>query len=123
MIKKSTGNLNGIIAEKIALTFLTNKGLSELKTNYRSKYGEIDLIMNDIDTVVFIEVRYRSNTKFIDPIETTDKNKVQRIITTSQIYLQEFPEHDKLYRFDIITLTGNINLPQINWVKNAFTVQ
>ncbi|MGY8813090.1 MAG: YraN family protein [Gammaproteobacteria bacterium] len=123
MIKKSTGNLNGIIAEKIALTFLTNKGLSELKTNYRSKYGEIDLIMNDIDTAVFIEVRYRSNTKFIDPIETTDKNKVQRIITTSQIYLQEFPEHDKLYRFDIITLTGNINLPQINWVKNAFTVQ
>jgi putative endonuclease len=123
LIKKSTGNLNGIIAEKIALTFLTNKGLSELKTNYRSKYGEIDLIMNDIDTVVFIEVRYRSNTKFIDPIETTDKNKVQRIITTSQIYLQEFPEHDKLYRFDIITLTGNINLPQINWVKNAFTVQ
>lgn len=123
MIKKSTGNLNGIIAEKIALTFLTNKGLSELKTNYRSKYGEIDLIMNDIDTVVFIEVRYRSNTKFIDPIETTDKNKVQRIITTSQIYLQEFPEHDKLYRFDIITLTGNINLPQINWAKNAFTVQ
>jgi putative endonuclease len=121
--KKSTGNLNGIIAEKIALTFLTNKGLSELKTNYRSKYGEIDLIMNDIDTVVFIEVRYRSNTKFIDPIETIDKNKVQRIITTSQIYLQEFPEHDKLYRFDIITLTGNINLPQINWVKNAFTVQ
>jgi putative endonuclease len=123
LIKKSTGNLNGIIAEKIALTFLTNKGLSELKTNYRSKYGEIDLIMNDIDTVVFIEVRYRSNTKFIDPIETTDKNKVQRIITTSQIYLQEFPEHDKLYRFDIITLTGNINLPQINWAKNAFTVQ
>ncbi|MGK0297280.1 MAG: putative endonuclease [Gammaproteobacteria bacterium] len=123
MINKNTANQNGIIAEKIALTFLTNEGLSELKTNYRSKYGEIDLIMSDINTIVFIEVRYRSNTKFIDPIETIDKSKIQRIITTSQIYLQEFPEHDKLYRFDIITLTGNIDLPQIKWIKNAFAVQ
>ena len=97
--------------------------MTELKKNYRSKYGEIDLIMNDIDTIIFVEVRYRSNTKFIDPIETIDKIKIQRIITTSQIFLQEFPEHDKLYRFDIITLTGNIDLPQINWIKNAFTVQ
>jgi putative endonuclease len=123
LINKNTANQNGIIAEKIALTFLTNEGLSELKTNYRSKYGEIDLIMSDINTIVFIEVRYRSNTKFIDPIETIDKSKIQRIITTSQIYLQEFPEHDKLYRFDIITLTGNIDLPQIKWIKNAFAVQ
>jgi putative endonuclease len=118
----STRNKNGILAEKVASQFLINQGLSELNTNYRSRYGEIDLIMQDHETIVFIEVRYRSSTKFLDPIETIDKIKTRKIIRTSQKFLQEFPDHDKLYRFDVITLTGKIDSPTVNWIKNAFNM-
>jgi D-sedoheptulose 7-phosphate isomerase len=90
----------GTIAEKTVLKYLTSKGLEKLNNNYRSRYGEIDLIMKEDDTVVFIEVRYRSNTRFIDPVETIDKMKIQKIILTSQRFLQEFADLADSYSMD-----------------------
>ena len=112
----------GTIAEKTVLEYLTRKGLVRLNNNYRSRYGEIDLIMKENDTIIFIEVRYRSNTRFVDPIETIDKMKIQKIILTSQKFLQEFSDLGKFYRFDVITLTGDLESPEIQWIKNAFDV-
>ena len=112
----------GTIAEKTVLEYLTRKGLVRLNNNYRSRYGEIDLIMKENDTIIFIEVRYRSNTRYIDPIETIDKMKIQKIILPSQKFLQEFSDLGKFYRFDVITLTGDLESPEIQWSKNAFDV-
>lgn len=122
MTNKSGRYQYGTIAENTVLKYLTSKGLSRLNNNYRSRYGEIDLIMKEDDTIVFVEVRYRSNTRFIDPIETIDKMKIQKIILTSQKFLQEFSELGKFYRFDVITLTGDLETPEIQWIKNAFNV-
>jgi putative endonuclease len=78
--------------------------------------------MKDNDTIIFIEVRFRSNTRYVDPIETIDKMKIQKIILTSQKFLQEFSDLGKFYRFDVITLTGDLESPEIQWIKNAFDV-
>ena len=118
---KSRGHKNGIIAEETALNYLIKQGLIEVRKNYRTRFGEIDLIMKDGEIIVFIEVRYRSNTKFLDPVESINKTKVKKIIRTSQHYIQKFEDEQNLYRFDIIALTGNLDLPDIDWIKNAFS--
>ena len=118
---KSQGYKNGIIAEETALNYLINQGLREVRKNYRTRFGEIDLIMKDGEIIVFIEVRYRSNTKFLEPVDSINKTKVKKIIRTSQHYIQKFEDEQNLYRFDIIALTGNLDLPDIDWIKNAFS--
>jgi putative endonuclease len=112
----------GTIAENKALEYLSTQGLVRLRNNFRSRYGEIDLIMQDDETIVFIEVRYRSNARFVDPLETIDGIKIRKIILTSQKFLQEFSDRDKLYRFDVVTLMGDLESPEIQWIKNAFSV-
>jgi putative endonuclease len=76
------------------------------------------MLHNDI--LVFVEVRARTNTGYINTIETIDRKKVQKIILTSRHYLQRYTGNMELFRFDIVTLTGNTQTPEIDWVKNAF---
>jgi putative endonuclease len=111
----------GRLAEDKALEFLISEGLVTLARNYRSRQGEIDLIMQDKDTTVFVEVRARTNNKVLHAIETIDQRKQSHIIRTSQHYLQ----HDKknqthYYRFDVICMNGPIDKANIEWIKNAF---
>lgn len=110
----------GNAAETIALSYLKQHGLKELTRNYKTRSGEIDLIMLDNSTIVFIEVRSRSSDQFMDTVETIDNRKIQRIIRTSRSYLQRQPDHYDSCRFDIVTLTGKISSAQIDWIKNAF---
>jgi putative endonuclease len=116
----STAYQRGLRAEQIALDYLSRQGLKELERNYRTRSGEIDLIMLDNHVVVFIEVRARTNAGYINPIETIDGKKIHKIILASRQYLQQRHNARELYRFDIVILTGNIHDPEINWVKNAF---
>jgi putative endonuclease len=110
----------GFVAEKIAYEYLINHGLIGLYQNFRSKFGEIDLIMMQDEMLVFIEVRHRSDTRHMDPLETITTSKVRKIILTSQYFLQKHQSIRNQFRFDIITMTGNLNSPQIKWIKNAF---
>jgi Holliday junction resolvase-like predicted endonuclease len=55
-------------------------------------------------------------------LETIDGIKIRKIILTSQKFLQEFSDRDKLYRFDVVTLMGDLESPEIQWIKNAFSV-
>lgn len=110
----------GKLAETAVLGYLKRHGLKELARNFSARTGEIDLIMLDKTTVVFVEVRSRSNNRFVDPVETINKRKVQKIIRTSQAFLQQFADPYESCRFDIVTLTGKIRSPRIDWIKNAF---
>jgi len=108
-------------AEQKALIFLEKRGLKILEKNYRSALGEIDLIMQDKDTTVFIEVRSRKNNSKLDAIETIDQRKTKKIIQTSQQYLQNAKKSTSLYyRFDVISIHGDIEDKNIEWIKNAF---
>jgi len=76
-------NSKGVVAEKKALTYLLDQGLTLLHQNYYCRFGEIDLIMLDQDTLVFIEVRYRNNNKFGGALASINQTKQRKIIKTA----------------------------------------
>ena len=107
----------GLEAEKLAATFLQSQGLKLVTQNYHCRFGEIDLIMQDASTLVFIEVRLRSNAKFGSAGASITPQKQQKLIATAQHYLQQHGE--RACRFDAI-LMDKADLQQIEWVRNAF---
>lgn len=112
--KKQLGN----IAEKKVCLFLQKKGLSLIDMNYHTPFGEVDLIMQDKNEVVFIEVRSRSYQTFGSPIESINKNKQQKVIKSALSYLQKRKWLDKVnYRFDIVGCSST----NIEWIKHAFS--
>lgn len=92
--------------------------------NFRTRRGEIDLIMLDNDTLVFVEVKYRKSTAFGIPQETITPRKRERIIAAALAYLQDrsLGENHPI-RFDAIAVCGNSfesNAIQIDWLRNIF---
>lgn len=111
----------GKSAEDLASRYLGQRGLTLLTRNYRSRRGEIDLIMQDGDVIVFVEVRSRKNSRAMNVIESINSEKCTRIIQTSQQYLQNRKQPDECTcRFDIVLITGQADATQIEWIKNAF---
>lgn len=107
-------------AENEASRFLQTKGLRLLAQNYHCHFGEIDLIMQDHEDIVFIEVRVRNNSCYGDPIESVTIKKQKKIFKTATHYLQTKNWLDKVNcRFDIIGISGSND---IEWVKDAFEV-
>lgn len=103
-------------AEQQAQYFLSQQGLKKVDANYRCRNGEVDLIMRDKDTLVFVEVRMRANNHFGGALASIDYKKQQRLQLAAQHYLQKHPWQGPC-RFDAIGIDGN---NQIEWVKNAF---
>ena len=108
--------LTGKKAEDVACSFLQRNGLSLVQRNYHCRYGEIDLIMQDSDTLVFIEVRYRSSIKFGSAAESVDNNKQRKLAFTANHYLQKHPTNQPT-RFDVVALAPQ---QQPEWITNAF---
>lgn len=111
-----------IAMEHRARHYLTTQGLDFIVANYHSKFGEIDLIFKDQDCWVFVEVKYRSKTRYGDAAEQVVKSKQQKIIRTAQVFLQKqgLNEYNTPCRFDVISLTGLAINPRISWLKHAF---
>ena len=110
-------------AEKIALDYLSKQGLQLIEQNYLTPLGEIDIIMLDKNNneLVFVEVRYRQNTKFGAPEETINQNKQLKITKTAQRYLQHKSQYQNFTcRFDVVGVKFNLKYPKIDWIKNAF---
>ncbi len=108
----------GAQAEQWAVQFLQKQGLKLLAQNYRSRFGEIDLIMRDGATLVFIEVRLRRNADFGGAAASIDTHKQQRIVRTAHQYLASLT-HVPPCRFDAV-LMDNIKDQNVQWLKNAF---
>jgi len=117
--KQRVGNQAEALAEQIML----RAGLSCLARNYRCKQGELDLVMRDGDTVVFVEVRYRRQTCWGGAAESVDKPKQQRVILAAQHFLLHHPRlANRPCRFDVIAAEGNPADPAAyNWIREAFT--
>ncbi|MEW6981216.1 YraN family protein [Colwelliaceae bacterium 6471] len=112
----------GQCTEKIAENYLLSQGLSSNGNNFTSRHGEIDLIMTEQNTLVFIEVKYRKNDNFGGPLAAVSALKQQKIKKCAAFYLQQqgLNEYNTSCRFDVVALTGDIKQPHINWLKNAF---
>lgn len=113
-------NNSGALAEQVAAQFLLRHGLKLLQANYRCRFGEIDLILQDGDTTVFAEVRLRSFAAFGGAAASIDARKQAKLTRTAQHYLSGL-KHIPPCRFDAI-LMQSTDIKQIEWIKNAFTV-
>jgi putative endonuclease len=107
--RKSLGNWG----EKIAAEYLIEKGYSILERNYRSPYGEIDLVVQIDKITVFVEVKTRSSTRFGYPEEAVTRVKMEHLFSTAQAYLQNHPEISGDWRIDVIAIArGRSVLPE-----------
>lgn len=109
----------GTIKELQALHFLKKQGLKLLQRNYSTRFGEVDLIMSEQNTLVFIEVRYRSSTEYGNALESVDFFKQQKLSLTAQYFLQAHPHYQNIdCRFDVIAFSKDNKKPE--WIRNAF---
>jgi putative endonuclease len=110
----------GRAAEDAACAWLERHGLTLCARNYRCRFGEIDLIMQDGDGLVFVEVRSRARSDFGTPAETVNRAKQNRLRATAEHYLQQQRGASrKPCRFDIVAITGEDDgHPQ--WLRDAF---
>lgn len=112
--------------EYLAEDYLKQKGLHVVCRNFNCKQGEIDLICRDGKALVFVEVRYRSQTRHGSSVETVDWHKQQKIISAAQRYLQLQKLSESMpCRFDVIGIDSaraDARSPSVVWIKDAFQV-
>ena len=110
----------GAKGEELAGEYLKNRGFEILERNYRYKRKEIDLIVRDKNTVVFVEVKAGRSKKFGLPLERVDLKKQKKIIEVAQAFLAEndFPDYD--FRFDVVEIELVKGGNKINHIENAF---
>lgn len=116
----------GEYTESLACQYLKNKGFKLIEKNFNCRVGEIDLIMQDNDCLVFIEVRYRHSNNFGSGAESITASKQSKLIKTAALYLQQHAKLNKYpARFDVVSITGFIETDDLNninfdWIENAF---
>ena len=106
-------------AENLACKYLQTHGLQLLHRNYHSKGGEIDLILQDKDSLVFVEVRYRARATHGSAAESVDWRKQSKLIKCARHFLQTHPDTaSQACRFDVVSVSGPSDT--IDWIQNAF---
>lgn len=109
----------GEAIERLAAAWLAERGLVLLASNQHAKGGELDLVMRDGDTLVFVEVRHRADTRHGHPLETITPLKQRRLIRAARFYLHRNGLSCPC-RFDVLAATGLPPHLEFDWVANAF---
>jgi putative endonuclease len=108
-------------SETAALAMLQARGLQLLARNAASRGGELDLVMRDGTTVVFVEVRYRGSRRFGGGAASVDAGKRRKLVHAAQVFLAQHPElADAPCRFDVIAADGDPDAPSLTWLRAAF---
>ncbi|WP_111497298.1 MULTISPECIES: YraN family protein [Marinobacter] len=108
-------------AEEAAARYLTRKGLKVVTRNFHCRGGELDIVAWDAETLVFVEVRFRGNGSFENPMESVTPNKQQRVIRAASVYLQKQGLWQAPCRFDVIAITpGRWRRFRAQWIQHAF---
>ena len=103
------------------MDYLAKQGGKLLERNYHCRFGEVDIIAIEANTILFIEVRYRKNEKYMSVVETINQKKCNKIVMTSQYYLTQHKRYRNCqFRYDVITMTGELDRAEITWIKDAF---
>lgn len=113
----------GKFYEDFAVRYLQNCNYRIIERNYRSKFGEIDIIAYDKlnNSIVFVEVRYRKNISYGTPAETVTRKKQYRILMSAVEYIKNKCNNKDIgYRFDVLSCGYNNENLQVEHIKNAF---
>jgi putative endonuclease len=113
----------GVAGERIAKIYLLLKGFSILETNYESRYGEIDIIAREKDTIVFVEVKTRKSEGFGEPEEAVNLRKRKKIILSARYYVRKKRLENCNFRFDIVSIKylGKFR-KKIKLIRDAFRI-
>lgn len=119
---RTLAQLTGGNAERRALKFLQQSGLTLIVKNFRCRLGEIDLVMLDGHCVVVVEVRYRKNSHFASAAESVDRRKQGKLVRTAAMFLGRQPKYSRHpVRFDVIALDQVQDQEcKLQWIKDAF---
>ncbi|BDU38538.1 putative Restriction endonuclease, type II-like [Vibrio nigripulchritudo SFn27] len=107
--------------EALASKHLIGKGLSLIESNFNTKVGELDLIMSEQNTLVFVEVKYRKQSQFGHAAEMVTPAKQKKIVKTAMLWLRKnnLSPYNTDFRFDVVAIHDNGR--DIEWIKNAIT--
>lgn len=115
-------NSSGAWGETIAAKWLAEQGFKIKKRNFHTRFGEIDIIAENRDYLVFAEVKTRKNDSFGSAASFVTASKQKKILTCAKIWLASHPS-ELQPRFDVIeiyTADKNAEKAEINWIENAF---
>lgn len=90
--------------EQIAAEYLEDKGYRVLEQNYRTRFGEIDLVAQDGDALVFVEVKTRTNIEFGLPEASVTPGKLEKIENAILLWFQDHPDYHDVWRIDVIAI-------------------
>jgi len=109
--------------EEIAVNFLQKQGYKILERNFKKRYGEIDIVALDGNSLVFIEVKTRFSEEYGSPEESVTSWKLRQIAKTGEFYKLLHPEFPDLLRIDVVAveLTSQGEVKEIRLIKNAYT--
>ena len=111
----------GAQVEAAAQRHLVDAGLRPVAANASVRGGELDLVMLDGDTLVFVEVRYRASSRFGGGAASVDANKRRKLVHAAQAFLATHRQYrDAACRFDVVDATGNPAAPILHWLRDAF---
>lgn len=118
-IFKSLDNVKkGKIGEKIAQKYLISVGMNIICTNYRTKFGEVDIIARFKNKLVFVEVKSRTSKNYGLACEAVDLKKVKKITSVAKYYILENNLKNCEIRFDVVEVY--FDEERINHIENAF---
>lgn len=118
--RKTTTEI-GRDAEALAERYLAERGLTLVTRNYRCRVGELDLVMRDHETLVFVEVRRRARSHFGGGAVSIDARKQARLIAAAEHYLVSHRlDQRQPCRFDVVAIDGAEAGPEIDWISGAF---
>lgn len=114
----------GNVFEMRACAELERAGLKLLDRGYNTRFGELDLVMCDGDTVVFVEVRYRKHATHGTAAESVTAGKRLKLIKAAGLWLAANPKKSNAScRFDVITYDGPPDGAQAEWLRSAFETE
>ncbi|MGC8784453.1 MAG: YraN family protein [Armatimonadota bacterium] len=105
--------------ERIAAQYLSRKGCTILQQNWRCPHGEVDIVAQDGDTILFIEVKARHNIEYTLPREAVDERKQARLRRCAELYLSLFYP-DAVCRFDVVEVWWHSGKAHVRWLREAF---
>ena len=114
-------NTLGKEGEKIAKEFLKKKGYSILKENYRTPFGEIDIIAREKDVLVFVEVKTRTNLTFGSPFEAVNQRKKEKIKKVALSFMKSLKKECPA-RFDVLSISVEDGKQKIEHIRDASEV-
>jgi putative endonuclease len=111
----------GAATEAAAARHLASSGLRPVAANAAARFGELDLVMLDGASLVFVEVRYRRSDRYGGGAASVDARKRRRLVLAARQFLAAHPRYREApCRFDVVEASGDPDAPVLNWIRDAF---